>query len=413
MAIKIPSKSIYGVENPKIRDNIINRIDLDCTQPTSPYVKKDVNISSSTINIDSDISFSYFEPKSASKIISQNIGGAGNPITYTQYRYLKTSIGVSSDLFTYVEKFKNNYYVQDFYNLTSEDTTLTYTRVRTPIKVKIPYTDGVYDFDYANNISWEDWEQDTSKSIETEIKSTIQLDLITNNGETDNSLKIDLDFKDTDKYVFYQSSHKSFSNYEEEYYLKLRVSYRTINVSAYTGIEGGGYYVGYKEELIPSFATIQINGTTLGIDLNDTTLQYGSGDKPFKVDNNELMQTTNFLSSTNENALESQYTSILEQYANGKEYAVINCSISEYKDQDGNVVINPKESDKMIFEMYDIVIPYKQGFVNGVQQDVPLSKYPNGEPKQFQVLGVKPHTRGVLRQELTLQEISQSTLQNK
>lgn len=58
-------------------------------------------------------------------------------------------------------------------------------------------------------------------------------------------------------------------------------------------------------------------------------------------------------------------------------------------------------SEKMVFEMYDEVIPMVYG-ANGV--DKPISKLKNGNPKKFKVLGTRIFYDGAVWQELTLQE---------
>ena len=457
MAIKIPSKSIYSVENPKIRDNIINNIQVSATNvvPNNDYEIVVYNESLDVIN-------------NVTQETSNDNSKSANTLSQAKFSFCSAGNIIINKYITIdiiIKKEKINSYISKLYKGKKKDSGENYTQIS-----KF-FQETIYEFEeengYTHTANYDDYEKfggyfnfntiinsssskkilkkETSSNIynkqvtfsskKTEYEfvgvydfdnsvvdlqnENININTITNtknnNGEVCNALlSFNVSETNLEKIDF-----KDFEDYFKIEGLKVFVG-RTI-YSCGTGFivelpsQPNKVYkckvVEIEQNVVK--ADLTIYGDIIGIDLEDFSLQVGSGNKPFKVDNNELMQTTNFLSSTNENALERQYTNLLEQYKHGKETAVIDCSISEYKDQDGNVVINPKTSDKMIFEMYDIVIPYKQGFVNGVQQDVPLSKYPNGEPKQFQVLGVKPHTNGVLRQELTLQEISQSTLQNK
>lgn len=393
MAIKIPSKSIYSVENPKIRDNIINNVQLDCV---NGEILKEQNKSVFSTRITNG--FVINEAK-------------------TDYEERKTSIGqVINKAFVSLKSiYLKEYYIEFSDSIKNGYISKTYEKLNKEEQPNIANSTQYTMYHYVAK-------EGTVKNITAQGIEGGEYELFETKETTSSNTELskllhfrakDFDERFADAYIKEEDetnlTNVSISYSNNKYSLKVTVLCGAIQEFGFWSTTFGAI----RYEYIPNSVTINFFGETVILDITQKTLQYGSGSKPFKVDNNELMQTTNFLSSTNENALESQYTNLLEQYKNGKEYAVINCSISEYKDQDGNVVINPKESGKMLFEMYDIVIPYKQGFVNGVQQDVPLSKYPNGEPKQFQVLGVKPHTSGVLRQELTLQEISQSTLQNK
>jgi hypothetical protein len=156
----------------------------------------------------------------------------------------------------------------------------------------------------------------------------------------------------------------------------------------------GGEYAKYEAKNVE----ITVYGNTIGIELENTTVEVGNGNKhPLSIGgSNELLQT-------NSNYIESNFAKTLNHYSNGKETATLLCSISDYYDEKGNKVISIDNSTgKMCFRMYDIVEPYVCG-ANG--QDKPLSRNKNGNPKQFQVLGVKPIYDGAVWQELTLQEV--------
>lgn len=123
------------------------------------------------------------------------------------------------------------------------------------------------------------------------------------------------------------------------------------------------------------------------------------GKEVLSINNNELLQTTNIYNG--ENALQKGFGKTLSQYINGKETATILCSISNYKNYDGTTNIDITTSDKMLFEIDDEVIPMIYT-ANGV--DDYMSKYKDGSPKIFKVVGVKPYYDGAVWQELTLQE---------
>lgn len=102
----------------------------------------------------------------------------------------------------------------------------------------------------------------------------------------------------------------------------------------------------------------------------------------------------------------SEYMAIktIENYKNGKETAVIKCSINDYKNEDGTIAISTTDISKdIVFRMYDKVIPMirnKYGF------DEPMSNNKDGTSKVFKVIGTKLINNGAVWQELTLQEIT-------
>lgn len=135
------------------------------------------------------------------------------------------------------------------------------------------------------------------------------------------------------------------------------------------------------------------------VESNNNAISYGNGTKSVNLSSTELLQD----GTKNNNKKMSQFLAenILKSYKNGKEIAVILCSISDYKDTNGNKVIDITTSDKMMFDIGDEVIPYVYT-ANGV--DVPMSIDKAGNAKVFRVVGTKPYYDGAVWQELTLQE---------
>lgn len=143
--------------------------------------------------------------------------------------------------------------------------------------------------------------------------------------------------------------------------------------------------------------TFYIKGTYFNEKESD--VNYGTGSKAFSISSNELIQPNTKIENTLvSNVIVEQ---ILTSHKNGKETAVILCSISDYKDTDGNKVIDITTSNRMMFDIGDEVIPYVYT-ANGI--DVPMSIDKAGNAKVFRVVGTKLYDEGIARQELTLQE---------
>lgn len=131
------------------------------------------------------------------------------------------------------------------------------------------------------------------------------------------------------------------------------------------------------------------------------TKTIGEGDKVMHLPSNELIQDTN----TN---LERFPNDLLANYGKGKEVATLLCSIGEYYDENGNLVISTNTADKMIFDHYDQVLPMVR---NSWGTDIPISFNFSGNAKVFEVLGVRIYNDGEVRQELKIREVGETAFQ--
>lgn len=163
--------------------------------------------------------------------------------------------------------------------------------------------------------------------------------------------------------------------------------------------------------------SVVVIATTLGGDVNylmsetitiqgeyystkEILLKYGNSTlNDFSLPTNELVQQGNNIDG--EELSNSVLQNVVRRYQNGKEAVTLKCSVGKYYDTDGNLVICPEdESYPAVIEKYDVVEPYV--FTN--RGEVPLSTKADGTAKQFQVIGVDFSYKGVVWQELTLQE---------
>ena len=97
---------------------------------------------------------------------------------------------------------------------------------------------------------------------------------------------------------------------------------------------------------------------------------------------------------------------VISKYSNGVECVEIEVTPSDYYDIDGNKIINTNgrntnNETKPIFDKYDIVTPYV--IKNGVE--TPYSTKDDGSAKSFRVIGIEYSYKGILRQNLHLQEV--------
>lgn len=159
---------------------------------------------------------------------------------------------------------------------------------------------------------------------------------------------------------------------------------------------------GYRYTYKPRKIVINIYGTILSIDLKEVTKTAYGGEINkdstgiFSIERNELLQTANTYNGLN--AIDNNSAKVINAYKDGKETATLLCSVDNYYDKDGNEVISIKNDKPMLFKRHDIVIPY-------IGKDRPMSTYSDGTPKSFMVLKSRIYSKGVVWQELTIQEI--------
>ena len=122
------------------------------------------------------------------------------------------------------------------------------------------------------------------------------------------------------------------------------------------------------------------------------------------LSSNELIQTdSKYKHETLGNRALAQHIvdTVSSKYSNGVECVEIEVTPSDYYDIDGNKIINTNNETKPIFDKYDIVTPYV--IKNGVEK--PYSTKNDGSAKSFRVIGIEYSYKGILRQNLHLQEV--------
>jgi hypothetical protein len=409
MAIVIPSKSTYQIQNPKVRDNVIERLEVKSKQVyatsqenetvyegTYPYDEKNVEIESNSGQFKSNekngfttVSYVGLYDRKTMKLRVE-IPRVANNKYITLIHYYKRDEQPEIQLVLQGEKIVGDIYA-----------TYSYRRVMNALNPLELETKNI-EYRYETNRTSQQY------YIPTKVKHTY-------NGETE--ITAEMNFGDKTNIA---TATPTITEDKIVFDLELYVGYTLIQYGdtfaiAEGTMEGertniGGVY----EKYVPKEIKLSFNGDTIGIDLNDKTVYINgqTAKKVHSVDGNELMQTDNYWLPTGESAIERSYGKTQEEYSNGKETATIRCSIADYyeADKDGfptkNKVISiDKSTGRMLFKEYDIVIPMVYG-ADG--KDRPMSKYKDGTPKQFRVLGVKPYYNGAVWQELYLQEIYQN-----
>lgn len=129
--------------------------------------------------------------------------------------------------------------------------------------------------------------------------------------------------------------------------------------------------------------------------LVETNENLKSGTTPYiTLESNELFNDKSLIDGETSS---ERLISISQPYVVGKEVAKLRCSIGEYKDENGNVIISTKNPSKMNFETGDVVNPM---VFTSKGTDEPILPQ-----KILEVIGVDFVYDGAVWQDLTLQEV--------
>lgn len=422
MAILIPSKNIYDKQNPKVRDNVIERIEVNAIEvlPNNEYETPVYN--EEIYSTPSAVDTNKTEYKVYSK--ADNSGSInGYWIAFSKIssiKYYKINFDIPrvfnnkyiNQLYVGVDKDENPqikytiYYKKTSYSSSMSATFYQNDQVLTTYgtisKNEKKTTDGnssnfdfvrIYEYSYNPDIGV--WGNTTTNKVLLSLQKSPNISNIREENILDTS----------DENYYKISNLMILGEYEQS--LLGGWDYGSIGYPENKTITLQGDTTKYTAQKIE----ITVYGDTIGIDLTDKTV-YINGEtakKVHSVDGNELMQTSNYYKNSGRNAITNAFSKTKTAYALGKETATIRCSISDYYDYDsGDKMISIDNSTrKMSFKMYDQVIPMVYG---ADRQDRPMSTYQDGSPKVFQVLGSNIYYDGAVWQELSLQEVDKSQI---
>ncbi len=397
LKIIIPPKNIFEINNQIVKSNVINRVEVKSYEIT-PKNDYDTVIFEENVEL---ISKKYENWIYNEELYSfQDITGY---LTERQYAFIAFQPKYEEISVT-IPKLKNNIYINEVFHsykideITHEkedDIKFTIHSIKktgttyadyidkeiTPNDVHIP----------AENVKSEQVVETLNPKLEYSythiIAGSVANRTVTASINFDNTSNVD---------------NPSYWFDENNYYLTIKffVGYKRLTLGGYDLYSTPRNFrvEGEYEEFLPQQLDITIYGNTISINLNDVTKIVGDNNSTnlFSIERNELLQTTNTYNGLN--AIENNYANVINAYKNGKETATLLCSVDNYYDKDGNEVISIKNDKPMLFKRHDIVIPY-------IGKDKPMSTYSDGTPKSFMVLKSHIYSKGVVWQELTIQEI--------
>lgn len=308
MAIKIPSKNIYEINNPKIRDNVIDNVSVEQTvvTPNNEYsvtvLSKDEHISSSSLGQNQEYTNAkayevyhstqagtedYIRAKIAySRCFDKKISIFTVKVPLIQKnKYVseliigKNKENDTNNIGVALYGYQNHYIANSTWNCEMIGTQIGgYT---TPIITKKPINYTIIDDNSKK--------PPTTISLPTEIVANVEDSGLPN---VDVSSKIEINDEgnlSTAKYTIKKE------NDIEYYELTLQIMH-SFNVETMAGADGSSgqntnvYLSGERIDYVAQSLQITIQGNTIGIDLTDGSVNYGNGKKPHSLSGNELLQ---------------------------------------------------------------------------------------------------------------------------
>jgi hypothetical protein len=386
MAIKIPSKHIYSMDNPKVRDNFIDKVEMT-RKKVLPHNENKANVFNNRYDglFIANTNESY-ERQNVIQNIPLETDSVNNPVYYIRVSYASIiPIYFTTDVeipIHFGNSFISNLVLQEKDDNGNKYATSTYTVYgiieQGNFEQKFSVT---YDSTPLNEGNrWQFLETNkkftqTSISPYTELINIQDIDNCFKRKEIQQiSNKDDLVADLSENYIRNETNLNSITSsidYDNDCFkikgVKLCVGATSIGGTfgeRATLSKSGGTYTGTitgtYTKYIPTYIEFNIYGNTVGIKLEDNTVSFGTGNKPFSLDGNELLQD----SATTNGKLTTQHLAenILAQYKNGKETATILCDIGEYYNQQGEKAISTIDSSlPMTFKIGDEVIPYVYG----------------------------------------------------
>ena len=434
MAIIIPSSKIYSINNSKVRNNVIERIEVSANAPT---LAREYNKQVMSEDYDTSNMWTLPSPTSTNVLSYYNYQTTSHSYYSASYAVRVLASGVLpiyKNLRFEIPKVIDNVFINNIKDgqingVNNIKTTITYEYewMRTSPTFEIQDVPAGESFNRYKLTSLIADIPIFNKGIESQELINLPtsfdlagpgsapvLSLSFPSDETNVSTAKVIYNSETDLYevdltvlcglsYFKVAGGKNFTLDSEQF--PISCDYFTMSGGYPTKIANNLGYGTVTSGIIKNYKPLSLNvafyGNTIELNLKEETL-YINGEtakKVYSVERNELMQTTNYRGA--EASLVEDFSKTQELYAKGKETATVRCSIGDYYDTENGLTITPKTDSKMTFEIGDKVVPMVR---NSKGQDNVLSSYSNGTAKVFNVVGEKYIYDGAVWQELTLRE---------
>lgn len=345
--IKIPSKNIFSIDNQKVVDNQIDKIEVRAKNAV-------ISVTEKTVFNDNIISYDSFQNEK-----SNTDGGAklyqGVNITQLSWGNARLKATHRKYKIEIPKRNNGNFYVQKIIGGTS-DTGIS------NIKYSITGTKETDKLVGGVEVRLRSYTAEAGAAYITETKN---YKINTVNTEIDKDTIIE--YTDTLKEIVLNENtlfpvnisisdltnvEKTFANFDEDndcYVLEFQILTDLERYFVSGQVKDLGvidfntdYYIpltGSQEKYIANQVSLSVNGIVVGLNIEDKIIKINDGNNIISFDGNELMQ------KTNNPALEDTYSKVVKQYKNGKEIATIKCSIDDYYYTNGQKAIDIKKRE--------------------------------------------------------------------
>jgi len=352
MAIEIPSKSIYKIDNKKVLDNVYNSIECSYNE---------IDYSSDVILDKNYISYS---------ISNNNTFGDGTIID------------------SFSENANDNFVINDTYRLGSANTYYVYR------------SNGYLIIDIPNRTKFESPNISIYFNLlyDSSTRKTFRLDMPF--PAPNYNIYLNGQYNDMTEFIasLPEQSRRGFSSY---FGWKLNNDKQIVLyfdfVRKTEAPESGTGFTLYCMSYDISLSTKVLKQTNVAIK--------GDVSPVLSVPTNELINSATEVQNTQAGTTQSLIDYLEDEvqyvYSQGLEMATVRCSVNNYYKYLGTTKEKSIDDDnkEMLFKIGDLVVPMK----NTINGDEPLSKR-NGAPKAFYVNAVDIINSGAIWQDLTLVE---------
>lgn len=359
MAIIIPSKNIYEIDNQKIKKNIIDNVSVEQTiiSPSNEY-----NVSIHTQQIGNKNFQNGELKKHYDYDVKTTSGVTGITIWGKSYVELKS---------TYLKKYrivfdglKDNKLVNKIYQGLND-------KGEENIKYSVFYNKKKYNISVSNivqisgnNVELKGYLETLTEDVDGSGKMPKPEISIGSSYHTNPYTSTHAEIVESDLTNIASVDIKQNTT-TKQFYLDVTVLVG-LETLALTGLSTpvGSSVVpcsGEKVVYYPKSIELTFYGDTIGIDLTDGSVKVGNGNKPYSLSGNELLQDSGKVGETP--LAKYLATNVLSQYENGKETATLLCDINEYYRQKDDYVFNPRSYDEIRNATYN------NGIVKQINED--------------------------------------------
>lgn len=304
MAIVIPSKNIYGVENQKVRNNVINKVSYNSYRVVS---KNEYNVLVHSQQLQPEVStLRDAVIKKDGKATTVTDVGIFYEVAYISYKpYYANNIKIT------VPKKKKNAYVEKIYKgQNSEGNFYTKCSLSGDLYKGTAKSSASYNMDGATVTIGDIIETRYGDAIpHTLTIDAAKSDIKYNVPEESPRFNLDITSNVNYEYPTDLSATTYYFENEDEFGFSIYFisSYELIKMYGTSDFNQGQNYFqigthsnehemdSYAEKFVVKRIEVTVNGDIIGIDIEDANHEHGYGNKPFTVSRSELNQESNLI----------------------------------------------------------------------------------------------------------------------